>query len=106
MGYYTRYSLQVSQLTDELDKFLENHEHDYGENFYSDLMTGNVDTIKWYDHDKDMIALSLKFPDIVFTLKGEGEESGDIWLKYYKNGKMQEARAMITFEKFDPSKLR
>ena len=35
-----------------------------------------------------MLKLSLEFPEYVFILDGEGEESGDIWRSFYKNGKM------------------
>jgi len=35
--------------------------------------------IKWYDHRKDMLKLSLEFPDVLFTLSGAGEEPGDLW---------------------------
>ena len=63
------------------------------------------DGMKWYDHDKDMRIISTKFPDVVFILKGEGEESGDLWIKYYKNGKMQGSTAKVVYEEFDESKL-
>lgn len=43
---------------------------------------------KWYDNDDDMLELSRKFPDTIFKLHGNGEEAGDVWDSYYKNGKM------------------
>ncbi len=46
------------------------------------------------------------FPDILFQLNGAGEESGDIWVKYYKNGKSQESRLNIELDEFDPNKLK
>lgn len=63
------------------------------------------DSCKWYDHDKDMMAFSKLYPDVVFALKGEGEESGDIWVTYYKNGKRQHCKAIITYDEYDASKL-
>lgn len=63
------------------------------------------DSCKWYDHEDDMRRLSLRFPDVVFTLNGEGEESGDVWVKYFKDGKMQVDKAVIKFAPFDPKKL-
>ena len=63
------------------------------------------DSIKWYDHDKTMRELSAQYPDVLFTLTGEGEEPGDLWVKYYKGGKCHEAETRIIFEEFDKEKL-
>jgi len=62
--------------------------------------------MKWYDHETDMIKYSLSKPDVLFVLDGDGEDSGDIWRKYFKNGKMQPALAKIVFDNFDETKLR
>lgn len=54
-----------------------------------------------------MIQVSKAFPDVLFTLSGEGEESGDVWVKYFKGGKVQqEAMPKWTPPPFDESKLR
>lgn len=63
------------------------------------------DPCKWYEHDEDMRKVSKLYKDTIFILKGEGEDPGDIWKKYYLDGKCQEARAIITFDEFDESKL-
>jgi hypothetical protein len=56
--------------------------------------------------DTDSIReMSLQFPDVLFTLSGEGEEGGDLWRAYYLNGKMQREEAVVTFGEFDPEKL-
>jgi hypothetical protein len=56
--------------------------------------------------DTDSIReMSLQFPDVLFTLSGEGEEGGDLWKAYYLNGKMQREEGVITFGEFDPEKL-
>ena len=60
---------------------------------------------KWYEHDKEMIELSKQFPETVFCLYGNGEENGDTWYKYYKNGKSQYCPAKITYDEYDESKL-
>lgn len=46
------------------------------------------DTMKWYDHDDDMMRLSQQFPDYYFFLHGQGEEFDDNWRKVYHNGKI------------------
>jgi len=62
-------------------------------------------TVKWYDHDEEMLELSKQFPNTVFCLHGEGEESGDLWYCYYKNGKKQYCPAQIVYEEYDETKL-
>ena len=59
---------------------------------------------KWYNHDRDMLALSKKYPDIVFQLDGEGVEAGDVWRKWYKNGKGQKYKPDFTLP-HDPPEL-
>jgi len=100
MGYNTRYSLTTNsdQETFELISARAAEISDYSDPF--------EDTIKWYDHDTDMLKLSLEFPGVLMTLNGEGEEAGDIWVKYYLDGKMQEEQAKIVLGDFDPSKLK
>ena len=65
----------------------------------------NYDDIKWYDHHQHMIAASLRFPDKLLQLDGVGEEYGDIWRKFYKNGKFVRAEAKIVFSEPDLSAL-
>ena len=63
------------------------------------------DASDWRRHEDDMRELSLKFPGVLFTLNGAGEEAGDLWVKYFKNGKMQEERIPEELPDFDESKL-
>lgn len=99
MGYYTFHTLEVSEghIQEHVDQ-LGSISH-YGE----DMFEG--EQVKWYDREKDMRAHSSNWPELMFTLKGEGEESGDIWIEYYKAGKMQRCEAKITFDEFDENKL-
>ena len=69
-----------------------------------DFLSGS-DQTKWYTHEEDIKKFSKRFPTVLFTLKGEGEESGDMWFKYFKNGKMQVAMARIEFDSFNEGKL-
>lgn len=61
---------------------------------------------KWYNHEDELKNFSKKYPAYVFTLKGEGEESGDIWVKYFLNGKQQTANAKIIFDPLDINRLK
>jgi hypothetical protein len=60
---------------------------------------------KWYTYDSDMIELSVKYPDYVFTLSGEGDSSDDIWRAFYKSGKSYHWRLDYNIPEFDESKL-
>lgn len=64
------------------------------------------DSCKWYESKNEILSFSKKYPNWLFTLTGEGEESGDIWKRYFLNGKVQEAKAKITFDEFDEKKLK
>jgi hypothetical protein len=44
------------------------------------------DSMKWYDHEDDMCKLSAMFPDLYFTLEGDGEEFDDFWRKLFHDG--------------------
>ena len=59
----------------------------------------------WYEHEDDMRQLSTRFPDMLFILSGKGEENEDIWVKYFKGGRMQVSYATIILDKFDERKL-
>ena len=61
---------------------------------------------KWYEYDENMKTISKKYPETIFILEGEGEESGDIWKRYYLNGKVQVAEAKISYDEFDEKKLK
>jgi|LakMenE18May11ns_1017448.scaffolds.fasta_scaffold9367985_2 hypothetical protein len=56
------------------------------------------DKCKWYDHETNMISVSEKFNGVLFILYGDGDDSEDIWKKYFYNGQMQVANAKITFD--------
>ena len=118
MGYYTRYDLETIDSNDLGKRILSEMDADkfYGLNvdnalkyigdFELGLSIGATDEVKWYDHEDDMKELSIKFPNTLFRLHGYGEEQGDEWYKYFKNGKMQKCDAIVTFEKYDEGKLR
>lgn len=97
MGYYTDYDASENSL--EIQEAIEKISD------YSGWHDGKLNDVKWYDHEEHCGEVSKMFPDQVIKLSGAGEESGDIWVKYFKNGKCQVAEAKITFEPFDESKL-
>lgn len=109
MGYYTDYLLKTEWMPEKVDlqsfdtmiyemlvtALLENKDavYAFGEKMaYAD---GEGQNTRWYDHEKDFIALSKQFPDVLFTLDGEGEEAGDIWRKFFYRGEMAGGKAQI-----------
>jgi hypothetical protein len=107
MGYCTRYSLEVKEGDLRIQEILDQVENEFeGLNYAIDSDGDSLDSVKWYEHEAEMHFLSLKFPNIVFQLHGEGEESGDVWYKYFKNGSLQHCPAVITFAEYDEKKLK
>lgn len=60
---------------------------------------------KWYEVDEHMMEFSQLYPDYIFIIEGEGEESDDRWRAYYRNGKMHRDQMIMRFPDFDPSTL-
>jgi len=109
MGYYSNYSIKIYDGNIEsIIEYLENHKE---ESFTSNMLYaleefgGYGEACKWYDYHKDMIEFSLVFPNVLFELYREGEESGDIEKSYYRNGKSQVCKARIVFEEYDERKM-
>src|ERR1041384_5880472 len=100
MGYYTRYELEIvrdseraKDLIDSADSVTIPGSYDLN---LSRLLNGNYDTMKWYDWESDMASLSkdwhVAFPvvplhPIIVAISGEGEEPGDLWKAWVRNGK-------------------
>jgi len=100
MGYYTVFELSCDNVE------LEEEIFDKIESISGGYDLRESEQYKWYDYKEDMVKLSKLFPTTLFTLNGEGEESGDIWKQYFKNGKSQLCKSVITFDKFDEIKLK
>lgn len=66
---------------------------------------GGRESGRWYDSRQDIKNFSKKYPQWLFTLRGEGTESADIWVSYCLNGKEQYSKARIVIDDFDSTKL-
>ena len=106
MGYYTYFTMEACDTTTnaplsaekekEICKRLWEISKDAiyeGDCFYDCF----GDTLKWYDHHDDMIALSKEFPDVMFMLEGEGEDRDDNWRLFVQNGEWEEVFATIVW---------
>ena len=106
MGYYTSFEIKTMDEVSDIVKAAISHEIEaYHLPDYNEWMGGWACYGKWYDHEEDLKELSLKFPDVVFEVYGDGEESDDLWYKYFKNGRMQYCPCHFEFDPYDESKL-
>lgn len=112
MGYQTSHELLVLKMDSQklvpfnsLDIIAELREFSEEANYALDNDGETNESCKWYDHQKELREFSTRYPDLIFKLHGEGEESGDLWDEWYVNGKMQIGKAIITYPDFNPSNL-
>jgi hypothetical protein len=101
MGYLTNYEI-AAQTTDE--KVLEDIKKLYDGLFKenSSVYAGRIlaigsDSVKWYEHEFDMMHLSIKHPTVKFVLEGVGEEQGDVWYKLFLGGKMKVVKPTLVW---------
>lgn len=101
MGYYTRHELTVINGDNETD--YEQEISDTTDGYDKHWLWGSE--TKWYDCQKDMIKYSKKHPDVTFLIDGEGEEIGDIWKAWFKNGKKFYSKVSLVFDEYNEDKL-
>ena len=109
MGYYTYVNMEVNEGGPESDQVAQTLAEETGDSNparWKGVLSGG-DDVKWYEREADMRRVSLRHPEAVFTLNGDGESPGDQWVEYYQNGKLQvEERPEWTPPPFDPAKLK
>lgn len=80
-----------------------------------DLLCNESDTARfafsgepciWDEHEDDLRKFSKFHKDFVFSLYGQGPEAPEVWIKHFKNGKMQHCPAIITFDEFNEKELK
>jgi len=97
MWYYTTFSLVVekldwSKVDDQIDHVSTiNNEHDWC----------LYDNGKWYEWESTMRNYSRLYPDLLFIVFWDWEESDDIWKAYINNWCMQYCKWEITYDEFD-----
>ena len=108
MGYYTTITGYASiSLTEEEIECLNIHLN-HNNIDWADISGNYIDlgNFKAYDFVDDMTEISKEFPDIVFQFECHGEEFGDVWKAYFKNGKNYITKPKISWDDFDITKLR
>lgn len=94
MGYYTYFSLEMLGDEAELEKvrnFKADDTMGFSDYYYvNGILDDNEEhDYKWYDWEKDMRILASMFPEILFILDGDGEETDDSW-QFRIKGKVSE----------------
>ena len=101
MGYYTDYKVRIIDNGSELvpDPNWDERLHEWSQGYWFD--EGTLSDAKWYFHEENMEDLSKAFPEFAFKVYGKGEDEGDLWIKYFKNGIMKKVKGTIkiTYEK-------
>ena len=59
----------------------------------------------WRSHEIEMLQVSELWPETLFTLHVESEESEFPLKKYFKSGELQCAQAELVYPEFDPAQL-
>lgn len=102
MGYRTEHECQTT-LTNEQQKKLES----IAQYPVYMLIDGSYhEAIKWYDFEKNVKEFSKHYPYQLFEWHGEGEESGDMWRAYVKDGKYLYQKAKMVYDEFDENLLK
>lgn len=106
MGYYTHYNLTWDPKSDETaTQFAEWRDGTDYAAYCLDEDGASEDPSSQWDPMPDARALSASCPGVLFTLHAEGEEPGDIWNAYFRDGKCYKALAQIIVPEFDAEKL-
>lgn len=94
MASYARFYLRAKPITDEQYDLIDFFLHRYRPRFTNSTLTAEEgywenlnDT--WYNYVENMLDLSTKFPDVLFSVYCVGEDRDDVWTRYFKNGMTQ-----------------
>ncbi|MHC4121523.1 MAG: hypothetical protein ACYSWO_28970 [Planctomycetota bacterium] len=95
MSYSTNYSLEHNlDDTEQAELFQHLEDVHMGE------LVGYDCECSWYEHEEDMSRISRVFPEATFTLTGIGQQFGDAWKKRFRNGEVEEVRALLEWPEF------
>lgn len=102
MGYYTKYDVKITGIDNANQAVKIARDYDLVDYDVSD--TGTVLNAfyegKWYNWEKESVALTRNYPRILIEIHGEGEENDDIWKARVRNGECERVEAKIVFDEF------
>lgn len=107
MGYITSFDLDVDGPEEALQEFAEAADNggqtDSGV-YYTDFLNGESISCKWYYSKEDMIKLSKKFPELLFSVDAAGEEPGDLWRAWARNDRYKRIEPKMLWPEVDLDK--
>ena len=104
MGYYTYFNCRVIDEGSYDNEYIKKAANrlseimDYDGDEKEDFNFISYDSMKWYECEDDMKKLSKEFPDMVFEISADGEESDDFWMEYFLNGDAYYCRGRVVFD--------
>lgn len=112
MSYATFYFMEISHERPNIDEvaaavadLADPHGTAPDPQFWKQVLQGELDA-KWYESEAHLRRISRRWPNVLFTLSGEGEDHDDQWIQYHQNGRMHEdRRPPWQPAPFDPGKL-
>lgn len=109
MGYQTEYIISIESEHNQSDLLALlgalTDLTDYNFELSRDKTRLLSDSIKWYEWAEQITSISKDYPEWLILVEGKGEESGDVWKAYFKDGKKKVLQAQITFPEFNESML-
>ena len=125
MGYNTIYNLEWQGDQPDIDQvaaflaltnpdlsdqralalFTQVEDRDREINFWKDILEG-ADETTWYTHQADTARVSGAWPETIFTLHLNGDDSTDFQIQYHRDGLVQAAPGTIVYPPFHPDLLR
>ena len=111
MGYYTSFSIDIvpgptqETTTEDIIADLRKDPESWAAFAFNEQWVCE-DTVKWYDYEIEMLAFSKEYPDTLFILSWDGEESDDFWKHFFRNWKWYRVQWEITYPFFSEADLK
>jgi hypothetical protein len=106
VGYETDFSITMDKEVDIVQLVIDLGDISGYDGWFDPYDDGHIGIgAKWYEYKDNMKEISKQYKDVLFTVDGCGEESGDIWKAYFKNGKCKRSEPTIIFSEFNEDEL-
>lgn len=104
--YYHTFSIENSPSEERTQQIISEFRVDCPNASYAFNESGDAeDDCSWYDQNDDMLALSGKYPDLIFCISVEGYGADEYSHTYYKGGLLQHCPGVMIYPPYDESKL-